>query len=136
MLLSIHLDTCISSTFTAPYAHIAIHYSNPGNSLDWVVDSSASHHVTMDLATLALYEPYTTSNNVLIGDGTGLSIANIGFSPLHHYYLLMCYMCLQCLKTLFRSLPFVLITLLISCFLTLSFKWKIITQGHFGSRAA
>ena len=32
----------------------------------------------MDLATSALHESYTTSNSVLIGDGTGLSIANIG----------------------------------------------------------
>ena len=34
--------------------------------------------MTTDLATLALHEPYTTSNNVIIGDGTSLSIANIG----------------------------------------------------------
>ena len=32
----------------------------------------------MDLATSALHESYTASNSVLIGDGTGLSIANIG----------------------------------------------------------
>ena len=31
----------------------------------------------MDLATLALHESYTASNSVLIGDGIGLSIANI-----------------------------------------------------------
>ena len=31
----------------------------------------------MNLATLALYEPYIASDNVLIGDGTCLSIANI-----------------------------------------------------------
>ena len=65
-------------TFTTPYAHSTIHYSNLGNSLDWVVDSCVSHHVTMDLATFALHEPYTTSNSVVIGDGIGLSIANIG----------------------------------------------------------
>ena len=34
--------------------------------------------MTTDLATLALHEPYTASYNVLIGDSTGLSIANIG----------------------------------------------------------
>ena len=37
------------------------------------------------------------------------------------YYLLMCYMCLPCLKTLFWSLPFVFVTLFISCFLTFFF---------------
>ena len=47
-------------------------------------------------------------------------LLTLALSPLHlslhHYYLPMCYMCLQCLKTLFQSLPFVPITLLMSCF--------------------
>ena len=34
--------------------------------------------MTTNLATLALHEPYTAFDNVLIGDGTGLSIANMG----------------------------------------------------------
>ena len=34
--------------------------------------------MTMDLATLALHASYTVSSNVIIGDGLGLSIANIG----------------------------------------------------------
>ena len=34
--------------------------------------------MTTDLATLALHEPYTAFDSVLIGDGTSLSIANIG----------------------------------------------------------
>ena len=34
--------------------------------------------MTADLATLALHELYTTSDRVIIRDGTGLSIANIG----------------------------------------------------------
>ena len=33
--------------------------------------------MTTDLVTLALHEQYTASGSVLIGDGTGLSIANI-----------------------------------------------------------
>ena len=36
----------------------------------------------MDLATLALHEPNTASDHVLIGDGTNLSIANTGFFTL------------------------------------------------------
>ena len=32
----------------------------------------------MDLAALAFHESYTASNNVIIGDGSGLSIADIG----------------------------------------------------------
>ena len=34
--------------------------------------------MTADLVALALHEPYTASNNVFIGDGISLSIANIG----------------------------------------------------------
>ena len=34
--------------------------------------------MTTDLAALDLHNPYTTSNIVIIGDGSGLSIAHIG----------------------------------------------------------
>ena len=34
--------------------------------------------MTSDLASLALHDPYIVSDSVIIGDGTGLSIANIG----------------------------------------------------------
>ena len=37
-----------------------------------------SHHVTTDLATLALHKLYTTSDNAFICDGISLSIVNIG----------------------------------------------------------
>ena len=46
------------------------------------------------------------------------------------YYLPMCYMCLPSLRTLFQSLPFVPITLLMSYFLLfLSSARSIVTQG-------
>ena len=66
-------------TFTTPYAQTIVHHPNPSHSLDWVIDSGTSHHVTSDLAALALHEPYIASYNVIIGtDGTSLSIAHIG----------------------------------------------------------
>ena len=34
--------------------------------------------MTADLVILTLHEPYTASDSVIIGDGTTLSIANIG----------------------------------------------------------
>ena len=34
--------------------------------------------MTTDLVALAFHEPYTTSDSVIIGDGSGLSIAHIG----------------------------------------------------------
>ena len=44
-----------------------------------------------------------------------LAISPLPLSP-HHYYLPMCYTRLQCLRTLFWSMFFVSITLLMSCF--------------------
>ena len=65
-------------TMLLPYVHTAVQYPNSDNSLDWVVDLDASHHVNADLAALALYKLYTASDTVIIGDDTGLFIANIG----------------------------------------------------------
>ena len=86
MQSSLCLDPCFSPpslaqapspTFTIPYAHTIVHYPDLSTSLDLVVDSGASHHATSDLAALTLHEPYTACDNVIIGDGSGLSIANI-----------------------------------------------------------
>ena len=87
MQSSTHLDTRLASptparalcvTFPAPYAYTTVHPSTPSNSLDWVVDLSASHGVTTDLAAQAIHASYTASDNVIIGNDLGLSIANIG----------------------------------------------------------
>ena len=122
-----------NSTFIAPYAHTTVHPSTPSTSLDWVVESGASHHVTIDLAALALHASYTTSDSVIIGDGSRLLIANIGSfsltSLLTPYFFLMSYICLPCLRILFRSRLFVSITILMSYSLTLSFRCKIVTWG-------
>ena len=79
--------TCASHpTFTAPYANTIVHPSTPDTSLDWVVNSGASYKVTTNLAALALHASYTASNSVIIGDGSCLSIANIGSFSLHLYF--------------------------------------------------
>ena len=44
----------------------------------WVLDSGATHHITSDLSNLALHQPYTGGEEVLIGDGSGLQITNTG----------------------------------------------------------
>ncbi|KAK0597079.1 hypothetical protein LWI29_021647 [Acer saccharum] len=63
-----------------PRAHFAANSfaHNPA----WLLDSGASHHVTTDLSNLSLHTPYNGSDNVMIGDGTGLSITNTGSSSL------------------------------------------------------
>ncbi|KAL6345090.1 hypothetical protein AAG906_013573 [Vitis piasezkii] len=46
------------------------------------LDGGASHHVTTDLNNLSLHAPYTGSDDVMIGDGTGLLISHTGSASL------------------------------------------------------
>jgi len=49
----------------------------------WYPDSGASHHITSDLANLNLKaEEYTGSDQLRVGNGTGLSIHHIGNAQL------------------------------------------------------
>lgn len=48
----------------------------------WLLDSGASHHLTSDLANLSLHTPYNGGEEVQIGNGMGLEIANTGSSLL------------------------------------------------------
>ncbi|GKU88601.1 hypothetical protein SLEP1_g2846 [Rubroshorea leprosula] len=52
-----------------PHANFA---SSPNiASEDWLIDSGATHHVTTDLANLALHSEYLGPDELQIGDGTG-----------------------------------------------------------------
>lgn len=42
------------------------------------MDSGASHHVTRDLQNLSMYSDYDVGDELLVGNGTGLTIANSG----------------------------------------------------------
>ncbi|KAL5749755.1 hypothetical protein ACOSP7_024358 [Xanthoceras sorbifolium] len=64
----------ISAIPWQPQAHYVA--NNALNNPAWLLDSGASHHVTTDLSNLSLYAPYIGSNDVMIGDGTGLSITH------------------------------------------------------------
>ncbi|RVW31861.1 Retrovirus-related Pol polyprotein from transposon RE1 [Vitis vinifera] len=46
-------------------------------SSSWLLDSGASHHVTIDLNNLSLHSPYASSDD-MIGDDTGFSIIHTG----------------------------------------------------------
>ncbi|GKU88975.1 hypothetical protein SLEP1_g3180 [Rubroshorea leprosula] len=57
-----------------PHANFA---SSPNiASEDWLLDSGATHHVTTDLANLALHSEYLGPDELQIGDGTGLKITH------------------------------------------------------------
>lgn len=44
----------------------------------WLLDSGASHHIASDFNNLSLHTPYNGSDNVMIGNGTGLPITHTG----------------------------------------------------------
>jgi hypothetical protein len=64
-----------------PSANVGAAYQpqNTGhNNNNWIMDTGASHHITQDLQQLTLAQPYPGSDQVLVGDGTGLNISHIG----------------------------------------------------------
>ncbi|RVW61448.1 Retrovirus-related Pol polyprotein from transposon RE1 [Vitis vinifera] len=48
----------------------------------WLLDSGASHHVTIDLHNLALHSPFDGTDEIMIGDGSGLPISHTGSTSL------------------------------------------------------
>ena len=44
----------------------------------WIVDSSAYHHITLDLQILSLHSDYGGNENIMIGDGNGIPITHVG----------------------------------------------------------
>ena len=62
-------------TYSTPRANIATH---PSPSVyEWIIDSSASHHINANLNNIFLHYPYSGHDDVLIGDDNGLSISHI-----------------------------------------------------------
>jgi hypothetical protein len=66
-----------------PWQPRANYASNAPRPTSWLLDSGASHHVTADLDNLSMHTPYTGSDDIMIGDGSGLSITHTGSSSLH-----------------------------------------------------
>lgn len=59
-----------------PRAHFAAGSSyGPEN---WLLDSGATHHLTYDLQNLSLHQPYQGTDDVMIADGSSLSISHTG----------------------------------------------------------
>jgi len=50
--------------------------SSPSN-VKWLLDSTASFNITSDLANLSIHSEYDGQDKVVLGDGTGLHVANI-----------------------------------------------------------
>lgn len=72
-----------SNNSTAPWQpRVNFAANNTSPNPTWLLDSGASHHVTADLNNLSLHSPYNGIDDVMIGDGTGLSITHTGSTTL------------------------------------------------------
>ena len=69
----------VSNSLWHPTAHLT---TTSTNTPPWLLDNGASHHVTSDLNNLSLHAPYQGSDNIMIGDGTGLPITHTGSTSL------------------------------------------------------
>lgn len=65
-----------SSNTWQPQAQFAS--NNTTSNQPWLLDTGASYHITTDLTNLSLHQPYTGTNDVMIGDGTGHQITHMG----------------------------------------------------------
>ncbi|XP_010531643.1 PREDICTED: uncharacterized protein LOC104807900 [Tarenaya hassleriana] len=59
-----------------PRAHAAVHSSYEPD--QWLLDSGASHHITTDLHNLAIHNPYSGGEDVVVGDGSSHPITHTG----------------------------------------------------------
>ncbi|RVW54104.1 Retrovirus-related Pol polyprotein from transposon RE1 [Vitis vinifera] len=67
----------------------------------WLLDSGASHHVTTDLHNLALHSLFDGTDEIMIGDGSGLPISHTGFTSLttpSHSFTLSNVLCVPTMK--------------------------------------
>jgi len=49
----------------------------------WLIDSAASHNITGDLAKLSVHSEYDGTDEVVIGDGSGLRVSHTGSLAFH-----------------------------------------------------
>ncbi|KAL4565872.1 hypothetical protein LXL04_029978 [Taraxacum kok-saghyz] len=68
-------------THNNPQAHVMTTANYDQNST-WLFDSGASHHITNDLNALSLHAPYDGTDELVIGDGSALTITHVGSSIL------------------------------------------------------
>ena len=50
---------------------------------NWLLDSAASHNITGDLANLSVHSEYDGTDEVILGDGSGLAVSHVGSLALH-----------------------------------------------------
>ena len=66
-------------------------HSGPSSNQNWLTDTSASDHITSDLAQLSLHQQPTAGKTIIVGNGQELLVTHIGkgklLTPLHNFNL-------------------------------------------------
>jgi hypothetical protein len=57
--------------------------SSTGKDKNWLLDSAASHNITGDLSNLSIHSEYDGTDEVLLGNGSGLVVSHVGSLALH-----------------------------------------------------
>ncbi|KAJ0099019.1 hypothetical protein Patl1_20608 [Pistacia atlantica] len=80
---------CSRLHFAEPTANFVA--SSSTKDKQWIIDSGASHIITGDLANLSVHSEYDGTDEVVIGDGSGLHVSHVGSlvinSPTRTFYL-------------------------------------------------
>ena len=67
------------------YQNVSINCATASNGRDknWLLDSAASHNITCDLSNLSIHSECDGTDEVILGDGSGLAVSHIGSLALH-----------------------------------------------------
>ena len=49
----------------------------------WLLDSAASHNIIGDLQNLSIHSEYDDTDEVVLGDGSGLAVSHVGSLAIH-----------------------------------------------------
>jgi hypothetical protein len=59
--------------------------TSPAQDTKWLIDSAPSHNITDNLVNLFIHSEYNNTDEIIIGDGSGLLISHIGSLLLHFH---------------------------------------------------
>ena len=80
---------CPHLHFVEPTANYVA--TSPATNPKWLIDSGVSHNIIGDLANLSIHFEYNDTDEVVIGDGSGLHVSHVGSlvlkSPTHTFHL-------------------------------------------------
>ncbi|PON95822.1 hypothetical protein TorRG33x02_083450 [Trema orientale] len=77
-LSTTNLSTIFFSSLLGPLPRANYAAQINGFNSNWLLDSGASHHVTVDLNNFSFHSYYEGSEDIIIGDGTKLNITHTG----------------------------------------------------------